>query len=156
MPYASQEDLEHQLSPTTVRALFDDQNSGQAYVAAVNAVLQRASDMVDSYLARVYKGPFPVAQTPVPSAIRAATLEFAIAYSFERHPEYVHTYGEEYRSTTREKRAIAMMERIANGLQEIPDWTLQPKQLNIGGIITFSGPRTIIDNPDGTPNGGDF
>ncbi len=155
MPYATQMDLEHQLSPSTVRQLYDDQNDGQVYVEAIQAVLERASVMVDSYLARVYKGPFPVAGTPQ-KMIRMATIEFAIAYSFERHPEYVHTYGEEYRASTREKRAHAMMERIANATQEIADWLEQPKQLNIGGIITTSGPRTILDNPDGTPNGGDF
>jgi len=156
MAYATQEDLEHQLSPATVQNLFDDQNMGSVYTPALDAVLLRASSWVDSFLARVYRGPFPVTQSPVPQAIKDACLEFAISFSFERHPEYVQTYGETYRSTVRFKRACEMMERICNGMQEIPDWTLQPKQLNIGGIITVSGPRTIIDNPDGSSNSGDF
>lgn len=156
MAYATQADLENQLSPATVLALFNDQDTGAVHAPAMDAVLTRASSWVDSFLARVYRGPFPVTQSPVPAAIKDATIEFAIAFAFERHPEYVHTFGEAYRSTARFKRACDMMERICNGLQEIPDWLLQPKSLNIGGVITVSGPRTIIDNPDGTNNGGDF
>lgn len=156
MPYITQYDLENALSPDTVLALFNDQNIGAPYMPALLAVLVRASTEVDSYLARVYKGPFPVAQTPIPEAVKNCALEFAIAFSFERHPEYVHTYGEAYRSTTRYKRACEMAERLATGLQEIPDWNLQPKGQNVGGIIVFAGPRTIIDGIDGTNNGGDF
>lgn len=154
--YATQADLEGALSPTTVQMLFDDDGNGAINQKALIAVLERASREVDSYLARVYVGPFPVVQPKVPAAIRNATLEFAIAFSFERHPEYVHTYGEHYRSKSRHDRAIAMMERICTGLQEIPDWVLQPKARNIGGIIIDDGARTIIDSADGTYNGGDF
>ena len=154
--YATQQDLEWNLSPSTVQALFDDNREGQVSSEAIIGVLVRARDWVDSFLARVYLGPFPVIQTPVPGSIKNCTVEFAIAFAFERHPEYVHTYGEAYRSITRFKRACEMAERLCNGMQEIPDWILQPKPRNIGGIITYSGPRTIVDNPDGSRNGGDF
>ena len=156
MPYIAQSDLENALSPQTVAALYDDQNVGSAYAPAITAVLTRASTMVDSYLARVFQGPFPVPQLPVPQAIVDATLEFAIVMSFERHPDYVRTFGEEQRSGSRWKRAIDLMERICDGLQEIPDWNLQPKAGNIGGVIYSAGPRTIVDNTDGTSNTGDF
>lgn len=154
--YATQEDLEGALSQSTVTALFDDDNNGQVDTKAIMAVLNRASRMVDSYLARVYDGPFPVPQTPVPEVIKVVTLEFAIAYSYERHPEYVHTYGEQYRSKSKFERAESMAERLCTGQLEIPDWQLQPKAKNIGGIIISDGPRTIIDGFDGTYNGGDF
>ncbi len=154
--YATRADLESALSPTTVLTLFDDGNSGNVSQVALDGVLNRASRMVDSYLARVFKGPFPVTQTPVPSTITFAALEFAIAFSFERHPEYVHTYGETYRASTRFKRATEMMDRICQAQQEIPDWVLQPKQRNIGGIVIDDGPRTVVDNADGSTNLGDF
>lgn len=154
--YVTQEDLENALSPPTVTALFDDAGLGVPSVGALTGVLERASRRVDSYLARVYVGPFPVTQTPVPMVIKDAALEFAIAFSFERHPEYVHTYGETYRGASRYKRACEMMDRLCQGQQEIPDWVLQPKPRNVGGIITSAGPRTIINSPDGTNNGGDF
>ncbi len=154
--YAMQPDLEAALSPGTVLALYDDDNKGIVNATTIQAVLARASRMVDSYLARVYVGPFPVTQTPVPEVIKYAAVEFAVAFSFERHPEYVHTYGEQYRAGTRFKRATDMMDRLCQGQQEIPDWNLQPKPKNVGGLITSQGPRTIIDNPDGTTNGGDF
>jgi phage gp36-like protein len=156
MAYITQTDLESALSPATVIALFNDQDQGVVYVTALEGVLERASAEVDAYLARVYRGPFPIAQTPVPAVVKNCTLEFAIAFSFERHPEYVHTFGEQYRGTTRYKRACEMAERLATGLQEIPDWTLSPRGGNVGGIVYTQGPRTIIDNPDGTTNNGDF
>lgn len=154
--YATQQDLENALSPATVLALYDDGNSGSINQTALLGVLKRARGWVDSYLATQYLGPFPVPQSPVPVAIVNAALEFAISFSFERHPEYVHTYGESYRATARFDRACEMMARIVGGIQEIPDWTLQPKGRNVGGIIIQSGPLTIIDSPDGTKNGGDF
>lgn len=156
MAYIDQTDLEAALSPATVLALFNDQNEGVVYTPALLAVLTRASTEVDSYLARDFKGPFPVPQTPVPAVIKNCTVEFAIAFSFERHPEYVHTYGEQFRGTTRYKRACEMAERLATGLQETPDWVLQPRGGDVGGIIFSAGPRTITDSPDGTYNGGDF
>lgn len=154
--YATQEDLESALSPATVLALYDDEGSGVVNETALRNTLARASRRVDSYLARVYVGPFPVTQTPVPAEIMDAALEFSIAFSFERHPEYVHTFGEAYRAGSRYKRACEMMDRICQGQQEIPDWVLQPKPRNVGGIITFAGPRTIISDIDGRDNGGDF
>ncbi len=156
MPYIDQSDLENALSPATVVQLYNDVNQDAVYAPALLGVLKRASGEVDSYLARVYVGPFPIAQSPVPEAVKNCALEFAIAFSFERHPEYVHTYGEQYRGATRYKRACEMAERLATGLQELPDWTMQPRGGNVGGIITYQGPRTIIDNIDGTENGGDF
>lgn len=154
--YVTKDDLEGALSPPTVTALFDDDGAGVPNETAVQTVLNRASRRVDSYLARVYVGPFPVTQTPVPETIKEAALEFAIAFSFERHPEYVHTYGETYRGASRYKRACEIMDRICQGQQEIPDWNLQPKPRNVGGIIISTGPRTIIDGPNGENNGGDF
>lgn len=156
MAYITKADLEAALSPATVLALFNDEDQGTVYMPALLTLLQRASNEVDSYLARSFKGPFPVAQSPVPAIIKNCTIEFAIAFSFERHPEYVHTFGEQYRGSTRYARACAMAERLATGLQETPDWVLYPKGTNVGGIIVNSGPRTIVDSPDGTYNGGDF
>lgn len=156
MAYITKTDLENALSPETVTALYNDQEQGVVYEPALLGVLTRASSMVDSYLARVYKGPFPVTQLPVPEAVKNCCIEFAIAFSFERHPEFVHTFGEAYRSTTRFKRATEMAENLATGLQEIPDWTLSPRGGNVGGIIISVGPRTIIDGYDGSDNGGDF
>lgn len=154
--YVTRQDLESMLSPATVMSLFDDEGNGVVSEIAITAVLNRASRTVDSYLARVYTGPFPVTQTPVPEQIKNAAIEFAIAFSFERHPEYVHTYGEQYRAGSRYKRGLEMMDRLCQGQQEIPDWSLQPKPKNVGGIIYATGPRTIVDGPDGTYNGGDF
>lgn len=157
--YLTQNDLENAITPQTVLGLFDD-GTGTVNAPAVIDVCNRASAMVDSYLARVYKGPFPVVQTPYPEMIKVAALDFAIAYSFERRPDYVRTFGENPRAE-RWKRGLDMLERIADGLQELADFQAQPKQQTLGGIIYEHGPnnpanRTIIDGSDGTYNGGDF
>jgi hypothetical protein len=153
--YIAQSDLENATSPQTVLACFDD-GSGQINQNALNSVLARACGQVDSYLARVFKPPFPVVQAPAPQMIQTAATDFAVAYMFERHPEYVKTYSEKRAELW--KRASAMMERICDGLQELPDYTAQPKQRNIGGPIYTPAyePRTIIDARDGTYQGGDF
>lgn len=153
--YLNQTDLENAINVQTVLAIFDDAGTGTINQVALTDCLSRASAMVDSYLARVYRGPFPITQTPFPAMIKIAAIDFAVAYAFERHPEYVRSYGEEKRQE-RWARARDMMERICDGLQEMPDYTAQPKQANLGGIVYSAGPRTIIDNFDGTANGGDF
>lgn len=157
--YVKQEDLEAALSPATVLQLFNDNNTGVVDAARLRATLVRGRDEVDGYLATVFEGPFPVPQavTVVPGIIRNATLDFVIAFSFERHPEYVQTYGENYRAASRFERAREMMRRIVAGEIRIPDWVLQPKGgANIGGQSDAGGARIITPDPDGTNNQGDF
>lgn len=155
-PYATREDLEAAISAGTVAALFNNVQTNAVDTAALLKVLTRASARVDGWLATVFLGPFPVEQTPVPAIIVDAALEFAIAFSFMRHPEYVQTYGEEYRAQTRLASANEMMERITSGEIRLPDWVLQPKGQNVGGYVVDGGHRIISTDPDGTENSGDF
>lgn len=155
-PYASRDDLEAAISAETVAALFNSVATNSVNTAALQKVLVRASARVDSWLATVFLGPFPIAQVPVPAIIVDAALEYVIAFSFMRHPEYVQTYGEEYRAETRLASADTMMQRITSGIERIPDWTLQQKGQNVGGFLVDGGHRIISTDPDGTENSGDF
>jgi hypothetical protein len=148
--YIFQADLENALSVPTVLAIFDD-GSGTVNASAINAVIDRAEAEVDSYLPSNYP-----AGTPAPSdrLLKHAALEFAVCFSMEKHPEYVRNFGEEPRTNPRYTRARQLMQRIVDGVQRLPDTPTKPR--NVGGVVYSAGPRTIIDNIDGSSNLGDF
>lgn len=157
MGYITGTDLQAALSPATYLAVFDDSNVGTVNTSAVALVIERAHAEVASYLPRItrtYPGAIPSA---VQSLLRAAELEYAMAFAFERHPEYVRSFGEGPRLDMF-KRAQARMEAIATGAQFATGDAVAP--LNpapvTGGIVVVSGPRMLVDSLDGTSNGGDF
>lgn len=157
--YIVQADLEKALSPRTVLAIFqDDPAIGTADNDAVEAVIDRAEAQVDSALLGFV--PMPLAN-PLDRLVKAVALEFAIAYSFERHPEYVRAFGESQRQNKID-RAELMLARIQQALRRLPDNNTAATvgaggtTYNVGGIVTASGPRTMVDSPDGTQNSGDF
>jgi hypothetical protein len=160
--YITIQDLVNALSPSTVLALFDDQNiniiNDPPLVAVVESVIARAEAEVNSYLARAYpKLKLPVTQAPQSQMLKQAALAFAVPFSFQRHPEYVKTYGDDPRGgMIALKRADEFMERLCTGKQFLNDVPAEPKPSIVGGIVYSPGPRTTIDSPDGTYNGGDF
>lgn len=160
LPYITADDLRDALSPPTFLAIFDDDTSGQVADdrPAVVQVIRRAHSRVVSRLPDLYKTiPNVDPQVgPVPDLLFDAELAYAVALSLQRHPEYARTFGED----TRVKQAFSQAEQIMTELQEailrIADMPPEPAPRNVGGIILNSGPRVMIDNPDGTPNSGDF
>jgi hypothetical protein len=121
-------------------------------------VIDRAEAEVNSYIMRAYpKLILPVIQSPLSTMLKQAALRFAIPYSYMRHPEYVRTYGDDPRGgVDAEERAREFMDRLCSGRQYLFDVPAEPKPSILGGIFIANGPRTIIDNPDGTINSGDF
>jgi hypothetical protein len=160
--YIGIQDIVNALSPSTVLALYDDANVGDIsdaeLVARVETVIARAEAEVNSYLARAYpKLVLPVTQAPQSQMLKQAALAFAVPFSFQRHPEYVKTYGDDPRGgMTALKRADEFMERLCTGKQFLSDVPAEPKPSIVGGVVYSTGPRTTIDSPDGTYNGGDF
>jgi len=151
--YWSQQDLEDQLSPATVLAIFDDNNNGTVSGTGLAAVQQRSDQEVDSYLATNYpKLTFPV--TPVPVQLKWASLEFGIVFARDRKSEYW-AKAEDNERQARLKEARAKMDRFAQGQQYLLA-TNEPKPSTVGGIVVDDGRRVIADNPDGTDNAGDF
>ncbi len=89
--------------------------------------------------------------------LKQAALMFAIPYMYMRHPEYVQTYGDDVRGGMGAvDNARAFMERLCTGQQFLFDVPAEPKPSVLGGVYISNGPRTIIDNPDGSLNSGDF
>jgi hypothetical protein len=154
--YLVQLDLETALSRPTVAAIFTDPDGdGSLDQFAIEDVINRAEGEVDSFL-------IPVIDITSPNLnrfdrlLKLAAVEFAVCFSFERHPEYVKTFGEDPRSTSRYQRAVKRMERIQSAVQELPDQNGAVRPANVGAIIYDSGPRMICDSPDGTQNSDGF
>ena len=148
--YVSRTDLENALSVQTVLTIYDD-GTGVVDDDAVDGEISRAEAEVDSYLEPDYTLPLSVGSDRL---VKHAALQFLICFSFERHPEYVRTFGEEPRSTRLYDRATALMMRIASAQQQLPDQPTAPG--NSGGVVYSDGPRLMIDRPDGRSTRGDF
>lgn len=152
--YFTQLDAENRLSAPTIAYLFTDPGSGTLNTTALNDCIDRAEGEVDSWLLGDIDETSP-SFNRFDRLIRQCAGEFFTVFAYERHPEYIKTFGEDPRSTSLYKRAMARMERIQASLQKLPD---QPsvKPANSGGIIRDGGPRTCISSADGRPNGDGF
>lgn len=160
--YITIADIVKAISDTTVLACCDDLNTGdiddESVIDTVEALIDRAEAEVNSYLMRAYPSlVFPVVQIPLSTMLKQAALMFAVPFTFMRHPEYVKQYGDDVRGgLTAEQKARDFMERLCTGRQFLFDVPAEPKPSVLGGIYIASGPRTIIDGPNGCYNGGDF
>lgn len=162
--YIDSDKLRTRLNPTTFVAIFDDDNADTGdydlvNVEALQDVIDSAEGEVDSYL--ITTRGLPLAATVNPARDRLlvqACLDFAQALSYERHPEYVRTYGsKDSKDSSIWDRAVTRMLRIKAGMQELPDQDAQNgKPRVIGGTTYDEGPRTITTSADGTDNGGDL
>jgi hypothetical protein len=129
----TQTDLENALSPSTVRAIFDDTGTNTVNTTAVAAVITRAESQVYSYLKTTYPDlPIPYAASPAPEVLKSAVLEFAIVYTRDRKPEYWPDNSRE--RSERLKAAFDMADRFAKARQVIYDvGGVQPA--NVGGVV---------------------
>lgn len=141
--YIAQTDLESALSAETVAQLFvDDTAPGVVNTTAIADVIDRAEGEVDSYLFGVVDVSQLVAADRM---LKQCALEFAICFSFERHPEYVKTFGESQRGgDTRFKRAQARMERVQAAIQRLPDQAGANTPVNVGGVVQSTTPNMLL------------
>ena len=153
MAYLTQTDLENRLSRAKVLAIYDDENDGTVNQAALDAVLQTASDLVDATIARSYTGTFPMA-TPPPVLAKEAAILYAQALSIERAPEFLAQYGDKHLFAMRGE-ADKLCERIATGLAKMID-APPPVASSVitGGVVQTSA--TMFTVVDGSSSTGDF
>ncbi len=155
MSYITQAEFSFALAPVAMLAIFDDNNDGALDSEAIDSIIARASSMVDAWIAPVYKGPFPITQTPIPALIRELTLQYSAVFALERHPDYAQSFNG-YTRKERWDAADQMGQRLQAAVLRIPDYVAQPKPANVGGIVYDNSSRVMIDNADGTSNRGDF
>lgn len=84
--YITKKDLEDRLSPRRVADILDDANTGSASDDAIERLCADATAKVNGYLRGIYD--LPLAE-PVPEEVKRLTLDVAVAYAAQRHPEYV-------------------------------------------------------------------
>lgn len=151
----NQADLEARIGKRTLGVLLSDDRAGVADARVVKACIDYAEAQVHSFLARAFGSlTIPVDQAPKSELLKEAALLFARPWCFQRHPEYVRTYGEGKRAD--ESDAIAYMERICSGVQVLSDVKEQQVPTPSVGVVYSSGPRLMIDGVDGTENGAGF
>jgi hypothetical protein len=155
MAYVTQSEVSYALGIPIVLAIFDDDQDGIVDGPALDAVIARASAMTDSWIAPVYKGPFPIVQVPIPALIKELTLQYVEAMCFDRRPDIVRGFGSDD-AQKRWPRADDMGKKLQAAILRIPDYVAQPKPANVGGISVANTANVITQNTDGTPNMGDF
>lgn len=149
-------DLEDATSVTMVQTIFDDDQTGSPNTRAIASVIRRAEMQVLSYLSEYGPPPLPdsvVADLAKDDFLKECAIEFAVAYMFDKHPEYVRANRQED-VAKRIKSAEEMMARVLDARQRPP--TVPDKPANVGGVSVDNGPRLYADNADGSRNSGDF
>lgn len=116
--YMAQADAEGAMTPQTLIELYNDDNDGTISESAMTVNIDRAECEVDSRLLG-YKS-YPI-DNQYDRLLKHAALTFFMAFSYERHPEYVRQFGDDGRANGMYERGEKLMERIQAGLQKLPD-----------------------------------
>jgi phage gp36-like protein len=146
------DELANDISPETLIALTDDDKDGVADMRVVAQIIENAEAEVSSFLFGYYD---PSVKKSTDRLLRLAMLDYAKCFLFRRKPEYAKSIGKENAADMLFKQAERRMEKIQQATQKLPDVEPDkgPKNAgNAGNYIDVSGPRTIIDNPDGSSN----
>jgi hypothetical protein len=156
MSYISAQELRLSLGPVTYMAIFDDDRTKNvAIVDASDQVALALSDsfaIVASFMPSIYDA-LPVEGDTSPVLLRAAQLLFAKYWSYQRHPEYVKTYGAEPGGKLWTL-GVELMKRIQAAEQQIPSTDNPPQQYtgNDGGIVYDDSPKISVPSEVATRN----
>lgn len=149
------------LTSTTFMAIFDDGKSKDPAVVEVSdqvsLILELSWAQCSSFLPPIYQSDPAELPDRVSTLLKLAQLTFGRALSYQRHPEYVKTFGAEPGGklwTIAEN----IMKNIQAGVQRIPpkDAPPDPTPYNVAGPVADDGKRMIVTSPDGTDNMGDW
>jgi hypothetical protein len=154
------QDLVDATSTDVALACFDDTGDGQPEPRGVASVIARAEGKVLSYLVGEY-GPPPLSAQVIEDLsndplLGSCALQFAVAFMFDKHPEYVRANKQDD-VQKRIAGAEAEMVRILEARQRPP--TVPEVPANVGGTSVDNAPRLYTDNPGATTpgqNAGDY
>jgi hypothetical protein len=116
--------------------------------------LDRAENELISWIVSEYGWPMPASATE-DDLLKYAALDYWIAYSIERHPEYAKQSG----LGTKESyfnRAMARAGRILSGLQAPTTMPATTTAGNASGITVDGSTRLYIPSANGQTNAGDY
>lgn len=138
--YITDADLLAAISENVLNATADDDNIGTPDPAVLALVIAEAEGEVDSYLLGFYT--FPL-EEPTDRLVRLSALDFAVAFLFERHPEYVRNRDNK-QGEAKYARGVQRMLRIQAARQRLPDNALVSPPKNVGGIIVDNSPKFLL------------
>jgi len=135
--YVTEEELRDALTDNVFLEIFNDGNGGIKQ-SAVDLILLRGTNRVDGYLAKEWKGPFPMPD-PVPPLAKEAALLFATWLSWRRAPEVARRYGREG-SFSEYNEAKLLCKELATNEQRLVNNPAAPDPGNVrGGVIQGNG-----------------
>jgi len=135
--YISVADLLAALGETVLNATADDDNDGTPDPAVLALVIEEAEAEVDSYLYGFFTLPL---MEPTDPLVRLASLDFAVAFLMERHPEYVRDRDAQY-GKDRYARAQDRILRVQQARQRLPREETKQTPKNVGGIVIDGGTK---------------
>jgi hypothetical protein len=139
--YITQQRLEYALGPQALTALYDDEGDGTLNTDAMDDVIRRASARTTSRLATNYTGTLPLPDPPPEMAAELA-LEYAIAFSYQRNPDYMRALGIDWLKLV--DRADALAEKFQLAIVRMVD-APAPTPANVGGDVYSMA--TAVDYP---------
>ena len=151
MPLWTLADLQARLSAETVRQIFDDDTNGAPDALNITRLQEDSDSYVKGFLRPIYDLDEIDALPSPPNELKRLSLDVAEWMACRRWPEYIRGEWKEKRDYTR-----AELMDLRSGTVRLDVMGSPEPAGNEGGLVTDSGPRTILDSADGTYNGGDF
>lgn len=145
------------MGPVTYMAVFDDNKTKDVRKVdaseAVELILDLSWAQVMSFVRGMYASGLPEQGSNASKLLKGAQLLFARCMAYQRHPEYVKTYGAEPDGKLWSA-GVALMKRIQSAEQQIPPNDNPPEANpgNVGTIVYDDSPKIAVpSNPD-SPN----
>lgn len=130
--YVTEDELRNALTENMFFEIFND-GEGNVNTAAVDQIRTRGTRRVDGWLAKQWKGPFPMPD-PVPALAKEAALLFAVWLSWRRAPEVAKRVGRSTDAFSEVNEAKELLLQLANNTQRPPDL---PTPGNVGARVGF-------------------
>lgn len=140
MTYIVQADLEDRVSAEVARQILDDNLDGTVDANPLARVIADAESYVEGFLRTVYDlTVIRALGTGAPNEIKRLCLDVAVAYLFDRFPEYVRADG--HKLLERARRDLTDLHK---GLTRLDIVGTPEPAANRGGVVQSDDP----DNPD--------
>lgn len=127
--YFSRADLEDAIGVQIVKAIFDEDSSGNPSIRAIDSCRAYGTSECNSFLRSNYpEGKLPTEEDSVPAELLFAAIDFGCVYAARRRPDLVNAMGGETWKTFLDA-ANAKMQRYVDGIQRVPTATGVPENV---------------------------
>jgi hypothetical protein len=141
--YITQQQLSDAWGADVMLLLFDDGNTGNLYVPAINLVITRASARVTAWMPDTYDGTLPFSGT-IPEMIMECAFEYARYFAYPRNPDYMRALGLTEPGLL--KSAEALGQKVQEAVLRLYD-APAPTPDNVGGDVDGNDPNKNFAPP---------